>query len=113
MSTAEMERCTLERLIDDYTYRFQKSCQQVVLLNQQMADLQVRYDRAARERNTTYRYQLRLRLCVVEGTRNMYFEYAQRAGDQLDRFRIALWGPDVFAERFAMADDSGSSGDEA
>ena len=105
-----MDRCRLERLIDDLAIRFEKTCRQIVLLNHQMAELQVRYDRAAREGNTTYRYQLRLRLCVVEGTRDMYFEYAQRVGDQLDEFRLTLWGPDVFAE--ASVDDDDQTDDQ-
>ena len=59
-------------------------------------ELQVRYDRATSEGNAAYRYQLRLKLCVVEGTRDMYFEYAERVGVQLDECRLRLWGPDVF-----------------
>ena len=50
--------------------KFQKACEQVLVLNNMVKEPQIRYDRAARDNLRTYRYALRLRLCTVEGLRN-------------------------------------------
>lgn len=64
--------------------KFQRACSQVLVLNNFVQDLQKRYDRAVKENNRFYRYTLRLRLCSVEGIRNMYYEYAQATADKIE-----------------------------
>ena len=64
--------------------KFQRACSQVVLLNTLVQELQTRYDRAVRDNLRTYRYALRLRLCTVEGIRNMYYEYATATADKIE-----------------------------
>ena len=54
----------------------QNACGQVLVLNKFLRQLQIRYDRAARDNLRTYRYALRLRLCTVEGLRSSLYEYA-------------------------------------
>ena len=45
--------------------KFQKACGQVLVLNNFLRQLQIRYDRAARDNLRKYRCALRLRLCTV------------------------------------------------
>ena len=55
--------------------KFQKACEQVLVLNNMVKEPQIRYDIAARDNLRTYRYALRLRLCTVEGLRNTLYDY--------------------------------------
>lgn len=61
-----------------------QACDQVVMINTQIKDLEVRYDRAADEKRKSFRYSLRLRLATLEGTRTMYLEYAKKKATCLD-----------------------------
>lgn len=62
----------IQALILQKDGKFQRACAQVLLLNNMVQDLQTRYDRAVAQNMRQYRYTLRLRLCTVEGLRNMY-----------------------------------------
>lgn len=64
--------------------KFQRACAQVLLLNNMVQELQTRYDRAVVQNSRQYRYTLRLRLCTVEGLRNMYYEYACQSADEIE-----------------------------
>jgi len=64
--------------------KFQSACAQVLLLNNLVQELQTRYDRAVQDNRRQYRYTLRLRLCTVEGLRNMYYEYACQSADEIE-----------------------------
>ena len=65
--------------------KFQEACGQVLVLNNFLRQLQIRYDRAARDNLRTYRYALRLRLCTVEGLRNSLYEYATMKADEIEK----------------------------
>jgi hypothetical protein len=56
----------------DSERRFRRACEQIVLLNHKLEDLQRRYARAKSENRKSFRYSLRLRLAVVEGLRNTF-----------------------------------------
>jgi hypothetical protein len=70
--------------------KFQRACEQILLLNNQILDLQSRYDRAVSDRQRSWRYHLRLRIATVEGIRNMYYEYACLRADELDDLQTKL-----------------------
>ena len=65
--------------------KFQKACEQVLVLNNMMKELQIRYDRAARDNLRTYHYALRLRLCTVEGLRNTLYDYVTQKADDIEQ----------------------------
>ena len=65
--------------------KFQKACEQVLVLNNMMKELQIRYDRAARDNLRTYRYAFRLRLCTVEGLRNTLYDYVTQKADDIEQ----------------------------
>lgn len=74
----------IQDLIYQKDHKFQRACAQVLLLNNHVHDLQTRYDRAVQDNRRQYRYTLRLRLCTVEGLRNMYYEYACQSADEIE-----------------------------
>ena len=74
---------------------FQKACDQIVLLNQKLGEVQKRYKNARRTNNRSFRYNLRLKLAVVEGVRNMYYDYAYAKADQVADLRRELFNESV------------------
>jgi hypothetical protein len=72
------------------TTKFQKACDQVVLLNNHIVDFQTRYDRAVANNQRSYRYVLRLRLMSIEGVRNCIYEYARFTGDKIEQMQETL-----------------------
>ena len=56
--------------LSDAERRFRRACDQIVLLNQKLGEVQKRYKNARRTNNRSFRYNLRLKLAVVEGVRN-------------------------------------------
>ena len=69
---------------------FRRACDQIVLMNKKLEACNVRYRRAKRCDTKSFRYPLRLRLSVIEGVRNMYYDYAQRKAEQVDDLRRCL-----------------------
>ena len=68
---------------------FRRACEQVFVLNKEVAKLSNRYNEAELTGNKTLRYQLRLRISVIEGVRNMFYEYATQKANvisELQRF---------------------------
>ena len=74
----------IQTLILQKDSKFQRACAQVLLLNNMVQELQTRYDRAVTQNSRQYRYTLRLRLCTVEGLRNMFYEYACHSADEIE-----------------------------
>ena len=79
----------------DSERRFQKACQQIVQLQQKMGDLQFRYNKAWRQNHRSFRYSLRLRMAVVEGLINMYYNYAHTKAYTIADLRRQLFGENV------------------
>ena len=57
--------------------------------------MQQRYRRAKADNFKTFRYNLRLKLAVVEGTRNMYYQYAHMQAEKVAELRQQLFGEHV------------------
>ena len=70
--------------------KFQHVCHQLHLINDCIVRTQCRYDRSEKNGNKSLRYSLRIKLCALEGARNMFYEYALRMADQLDKMRHQL-----------------------
>lgn len=75
-----------------------KACDQVLLLNRNIQDLEMRYDRAAQEQRKSFRYTLRLRLATLEGLRSVYLEYAKAKAAQMDELEASLMSRGMVAE---------------
>ena len=92
----------------DSERRFKRACEQIVQLNYKMSDLQSRYSRAKAENHRCFRYSLRLRLAVVEGLRNMYYDYAHNKAQTVADLRREMFGEDVQI----ISDDMSDSGSD-
>lgn len=84
--------------------KFRLSCNQVVLLNNEIEYLQLRYDQAVGEHSRSFRYFLRLKIATLEGVRNMIYEYACRRADQLDAMHEKLLRDGIIQEELDLSD---------
>ena len=76
--------------LSETEYRFRRACEQVVLINNKLQELQVRYDRARRDELRSFRYNIRLRMSGAEGVRNAYYEYARQKADTILHLRSKI-----------------------
>jgi len=70
--------------------KFNTACTCLKSLNSSIACMQTRYDRASKVNRRSYRYTLRIRLVVLEGVRNMYYQYAMQKAEQLEEAKEQL-----------------------
>ena len=70
--------------------KFRRACHHIRMLNRQVEEFQIRYDRAFASGRRSFRYTHRLKLATFEGMRNMYYEYACRGADKLEQLQEAL-----------------------
>lgn len=78
-----IDRDALQEKLNDAQLKFERACQQIVLLDQKIKDLEVRYKRAVQRRQNSFRYNLRLKLSVYTGIKMMYHHYAGTKADEL------------------------------
>lgn len=83
--------------------KFRLSCNQVVILNNEIEYLQNRYDMAVAAQNRSFRYFLRLQIATLEGVRNMIYEYACRHADQLDAMHERLLMDGIIEEELDLS----------
>lgn len=81
----------LERL-NDAEQKFDKACQQIIVLDQQVRDLETLYKRAVKSKKNAFRYNLRLKLSVITGVKMMYHHYAGTQAEEISRVRRILSG---------------------
>jgi len=116
LSDADMDvDISLEEKSDDYSNnlldqlkqmnkKFRLSCNQVVILNNEIEYLQNRYDKAVEDHRRSFRYFLRLKIATLEGVRNMIYEYACRRADQLDTMHEQLLRDGIIEEELDLSD---------
>ena len=80
-----MDSSHLQDKLNDAQLKFERACQQIVSLDQKIKDLEVRYKRAVKNKQNSFRYNLRLRLSVFTGIKMMYHHYAGTKADELTR----------------------------
>nr|KAG5706684.1 hypothetical protein BaRGS_005754 [Batillaria attramentaria] len=90
MATVTVDATHLDEKMSEARTKFEKACQQIVLLDQKIRDLEVRYKRAVKNKKNSFRYNLRLRLSVVTGVKMMYHHYASTKAEELTRLRRQL-----------------------
>ena len=73
----------------DNERRFKRACEQ---LNYSLDALQQRYNKAKKDNHKSFRYSLRLRIAVVDGMRNMYYDYAHKKAEVVAELRQELFG---------------------
>ena len=70
--------------------QFREACNQIVLMNNKLDEVAVRYRRAKAGNQRSHRYHLRLRLSVIEGVRNMYYDFATTKATEIQMIRQLL-----------------------
>ena len=98
--------------------QFRRACEQVLILNKEVEHLTRRYDTATTIGNKTVRGQLRLRISVAEGVRNMFYEFADHKATiitQLQRLILATDDDEDSrdVELSAMMNDTSIDGDDS
>ncbi|WAR28898.1 hypothetical protein MAR_014602 [Mya arenaria] len=117
-SPTRVKSVTAKRLILKRTQdHFRCACDQIILLNRRMEGVLFRYHAARANTNRGFRYKLRLRLAIVEGIRNMFYEYANRKASEIVNLRRELFGEiveivsDDTGDRYFADDDDRSYSD--
>ena len=82
--------------------KFRLACKQVVLINNEIENLQNRYDRAVDSGSRSFRYFLRLKIATMEGIRNMFYDYASQHADKLDALHLKLLREGVIEEELDL-----------
>ena len=97
--------------------QFRSACEQVLILNKEVEHLTKRYETATTIGNKTLRDQLRLRISVAEGVRNMFYEFADVKATvitQLQRLILATDDDDSSdVELSAMMNQSSIDADDS
>ena len=70
--------------------KFRRARAQIVILNNRIEALLVRYKRSARDKRKSLNNAGRLQIATVEGVRNMYYEYAKQQCEVMDELQTAL-----------------------
>ncbi len=94
--------------IREINSKFQSACSQMILLDNQIHDAEVRYFRAIREKRKSFCYTLRMKLATLDNIRGMFFQYASTEWDRMEQLQLRfveqtgldewtdeLLGPDV------------------
>ncbi|KAK6177893.1 hypothetical protein SNE40_012767 [Patella caerulea] len=80
----------LEAKLLETEQRFHRAYEQIVLLDNKLKDLQVRYNRAKRDGNRSFCYTIRLKMSGVQGVRNVYRQYSQHKSEKIIQLRQSL-----------------------
>ena len=71
--------------------KFRLSRSQLIHLDKVIEEIKIRYNRYQNEHHRSYRYILRQRLCILQGTRKMFYEYANAKADELEKTKLDLF----------------------
>ena len=114
-NTKEMEKTVKDEIyrIRDLNKKFRLSCTQLIHINSLIEDVETRYNRSQAENRRSYRYISRLKLCSLEGVRNMFYEYAYAQADRLEDMQLDLFNGTGIAWNEVLAQDSDIEAEES
>ena len=114
-NTKEMETTVKDEIyrIRDLNKKFRLSCTQLIHINSLIEDVETRYNRSQAENRRSYRYILRLKLCSLEGVRNIFYEYAYAQADRLEDMQLDLFNRTGIAWNEDLAQDSDIEAEES
>ena len=98
--------------IRDLNCKFRMACSQLILINNMIDETEARYNRSQVENCRSYRYVLRLKLCTLEGVRNMFYEYAYAKADELEKMQLELYNKTGMAWNDSLTRESDSEDDD-
>ena len=88
--TMVMKTFEMYAKVHDSQRRFNRACDQILLLNTRLRGLQKRYNSAKTSDSKTFRFPLRMRMMVVEGLVKTYYHYADMKRTEILECRAEL-----------------------
>ena len=85
--------------------KFLLCCQQIVLVDQKLDSLQVRYKRVNKNNDRSARYSIRLQIATMEGMRNIYYQYAKFKGLEIAEKRRELFDEEADVQDYVEIPD--------
>ena len=93
MKAKVQQRCLNRKsTLVDNERRFKRACEQIVQLNYSLDVLQQRYNKTKKDNHKSFGYSLRLRIAVLDGIHNMYYEYVHKKAEAVVELRQELVG---------------------
>lgn len=90
--------------IRDLNNIFRKTLGQVIRLNNKIYSMRRHYERASAKNFKSFRYSRRLQLGVIEGARNMLYNYACIKCDEIENLQEKL--REISGEEYNFAQES-------
>lgn len=91
--------------LHDCQRRFNRACEQILLLRARLQGLRKRYTSARVNDYRTARFPLRMRIVVTEGLIKRYYHYADMKRSEIWEIRNKLEKFDDFEEEHVISDD--------
>ena len=91
--------------LQDCQCRFNRACDQILLLNTRLQCLRKRYKSARFNDCKSFRFPLRMRILVTEGLVKTYYHYADMKRGEIQSIRNILLKMEYFAEELAVIND--------
>ena len=88
--TMLMKTIEMYAKLHDNQRRFNRACDQILLLNTRLRGLRKRYNSAKTSNSKTFRFPLRMRMMVVEGLVKTYYHYADMKRTEILECRAEL-----------------------
>lgn len=112
-----MEKFEMYAQLYESQRRFQRACDQMLLLNNRLTALNRRYNNAKIDDQKIFRYRLRMRVLVVEGMLSAYCNYACLKKNEVLDLRFKLYGEDpsdgeTIFDTFSPDDDGDDVSDD-
>ncbi|KAK3097622.1 hypothetical protein FSP39_011478 [Pinctada imbricata] len=85
-----MEHFELAAQLYESSRRLERAHCQIFLLNARLMELQKRYEKAVQVNRRSFRYGLRIKIVLLEGIINTYFEYASLKNRELKHLQRKL-----------------------
>ena len=82
--------------------KFHRACHHIRMLNRRIEETQSRYDNAYARQQRPFRYTYRLQIATLEGVRNMFYEYASRQAEKLEKIQEELIEAGLISPEYAQ-----------
>ena len=70
--------------------KFRRARAQIIILNNRIHALLIRYNRSCRDKRKSFNNACRLQIAAVEGVLNMYYEYAKEQCEVMQELQTVL-----------------------
>lgn len=99
----------LKNQLKKATYKFDKACRQLNMLDQQMNDLQNSYTNSLENDRKTFKIIYRMQLATYEGAHNAYIEYIERQVEKIKKLKRLLFNESSSQQQVSSIEINASS----